>query len=116
MTLTWKDAVATVLVGVAAVITYASLQHFDWALLGSWRVGSLVLLVLGLGTCIASSTGDDPTKNYWTLTASVIGVLALLVGLLGIITGSKLAFIALFGAIIGLWALTSLHHLLAKGD
>ena len=116
MTLTWKDAVATVLVGAAAVITYASLQHFDWALLGSWRVGSAVLLALGLGTCIASSKGDEPTKNNWTLFASVIGVAALVIALLGIITGSKLAFIALFGAIIGLWALTSLHHLLEKED
>lgn len=116
MTLTRKDTLATVLVGVAAIIAYARLQNFDWALLGSWRVGSVALLALGLGTCIAASTGDKPTKNTWTLLASVIGVVALVAALVGIIFGSKLAFIGLFAGIVMLWALTTIHHLVEKGE
>ena len=115
MSLSWKDAVATLVVGAAAVVTYARVKEFDWPLLTSWRMGSLVLLVLGLGTCIVVGSGVVPTKDGWTITATTLGVAAFIFGIIGMAINSKLAFLALAAGIIALWLLTTLHHLITTG-
>ena len=115
MALTWKDGVATVLVGAAAVITYATLNNFNWVGLDSWRIATVSLLALGLGTCIVVGSGVVPEKNNWTILAGVLGVLAFVFALIGIISGTKLAFVSLAILIGALWLLSTTHHLLMKG-
>ncbi len=115
MSLSWKDAVATVLVGAAAIVTYARVKGFDWPLLNSWRLGTLVLLVLGLGTCIMVGSGVTPTKDGWTIAATILGVLAFGLALVGLVAGSKIAFLLLAADIVALWLLSTIHHIIAAG-
>lgn len=111
MSLGWKDAAATLITAAAAVVTYARVKGYSWPLLGSWRMGTLALLVLGIGACAA---GAVPNKDAWTTVASVLGIAGMVIGLLGLIAGSKLAFLLLAADIVLLWAVSTMHHLLAK--
>lgn len=115
MSLTWKDAVATVLVGAAGVITLASVQGYEWPLLGSWRTVAAIMLVLGLGTCIIVGSAAVPEKNNWTITATLLGVTAFILVAATIITANKPLAIILLSDIVALWILSTTHHLLTPG-
>ncbi|HKX73481.1 MAG TPA: hypothetical protein VJM32_05680 [Candidatus Saccharimonadales bacterium] len=111
----WKDAVATVLTAGVAIVTYAKLKGFDWPLLSSYRTASVIVLALGLGACIAASWNGTPLKDNWTVLASILGVLAFGLGMINLITNNQIIFVALAVDIVALWAITTLHHLIAKG-
>jgi hypothetical protein len=115
MSLTWKDAVATVLVGSVAAITFAQVKGYDWPIMGNWRVASLAALVIGLGACIVVESGATPTKNAWTSTATVLGSSSVILALAGIIFGSKVAFYVLVADIVALWLVASTHHVITAG-
>lgn len=115
MSLGWRDAAATLATVAAMTITYARVKGYDWPLLGSWRMGTLAVLILGFGACIAAGTGAAPTKDGWTIAASILGGGAAVLGLIGLVAGSKLAFLLLAADIVLLWAVSTVHHLLAKG-
>jgi hypothetical protein len=115
MSLTWKDAVATLLSGGAGIILYGKLKGYNWPLLSSWRLATLALLVIGLGACIIIGSGAVPAKNGWTTTASILGGLAFFLILTGLITGNKLFFFAVGLDIIALWAITTMHHVFIHG-
>lgn len=115
MALGWRDGVATVLTGGAALIAYAKVKGWDWPLLGSWRIATLILLVLGLGTCIIVGSGGVPAKDGWNIAASVLGGLAFVIGIAGLIFNNQALFVVLAVDIIALWAVATLHHIIAAG-
>jgi len=114
MTLSWKDAAATVLTGFTETVAYARLRHYKWPLLHNWRTASLVVLLLGFAICIVAGWGIVLHKNTWTTTATVLGSIAGLAGILGIIFNNKVCFIVLAGAILVLWLLATIDHTMAK--
>ena len=116
MSLGWKDAAATVLTAGAIVVTYAKVKGFDWPLLGSWRMASAVLLVIGLGTCILIGSDSIPAKNVWTTSASILGGLAFLLAVANLLFNNQVVFLTLASDIVILWAITTLHHLVATGS
>lgn len=116
MSLSWKDAVATILTGGVGLVMYAKLKGFDWPMLGSWRVATLVVFTLGIATCIAVSGDTIPAKNAWMTLASVLGGLAFVLLLIGLFMNSKLIFVALCVDIFILWVVSTLHHTLTAGS
>ena len=115
MTLGWRDTAATVLTGGATLIAYAKVKGWDWPLLGSWRIATLILLVLGLGTCILVGAGGVPAKDSWNIVASVFGGLAFAIGIAGLVFNSQALLVALAVDIVALWTIATLHHLLTTG-
>jgi hypothetical protein len=113
MSLSWKDVVATFIVAGVAVIAYAILNDFNWTFLSSYRWGSLLVLFLGFATCIVVGSGVEPSKSSWTITASVLGVIAILAATIGIILDSRYAFIILVIDILVLWFLATIHHMVS---
>lgn len=110
MSIGWKDVIATVLTAGAAVITYAKLNGFNWPLLGSYRTASVVLMVFGIGACIAATWSNTPFKDNWTILASILGSFAFWLGLVNLIANSQILLVALTINIIALWAITTFHH------
>lgn len=115
MSLGWRDLMATILTAGAVAITYAKLKDIELPLLGSWRMGTLALLMLGLGTCIIVGSGSTPMRDAWMITATVLGVLAFIIGVVGLVMDSRVAFVALAVDIVALWAVATLHHLTTAG-
>jgi hypothetical protein len=112
MSVTWRDLIATLLVGVGGVVVYAMLKQLDWPLLTSWRMGTLVLFVLGLGTCIFVGSAGVPEKNSWNTVATVLGVGAIILAIAGLALNSKVIFLFLATDILALWLVATLRHML----
>ena len=115
MSLTYKDAVATVITAGVVVLSYAKLKEYDWPLLGSWRLATLALLILGLGTCIFVGSNITAIKGGWMNAGAAVGGLAMALAILGLIFNNKIMFILLSVSIIALWALTTIHHIVERG-
>lgn len=114
MRLTWRDAVATALVIAMGAVVFAVLGEWGWPLLGTVAAGSGVLLAMGLAACIVggSDMGQFSMHDPILAGSTILGVLAFVLAIAGMITGSETAFVVLALAIGTLWVLATLRHAL----
>jgi hypothetical protein len=112
MNLTWRDGIATVLVAAAALVY------------GLWILGmvdglameAVAVIVLGLGF-LASALAVVPgfgkliggSKAYLA-TASLIGVVALVSGILTVVDGTETTLAVLVLSTLVLWGLATVRH------
>jgi hypothetical protein len=77
-----------------------------WLVGNSYRWATVVILVLGLGTCALGS----PERSASVKVLSALGILALGLGALALITGSLTALSLLVLDTVVLWAASTLGH------
>ena len=107
--LTGKDLAAAV-VAVLAVLAYvANVQ--DWWYLGSNRWAAVTIVAIGAIGCPlgARLVGEKPTSLPIVVLA-LLGVAALTLGILAIVTAAQWALLALTLLIVALWAGATLRH------
>jgi hypothetical protein len=112
MNLTWRDGIATVLVAAAAVV------YGLWILdmVDGLTTEAVAVIVLGLGF-LASALAVVPgfatlmsgSKAYMA-TASIIGVAALVGGILTIVNGTEETLAVLVLSTLVLWGLATARH------
>jgi hypothetical protein len=111
MTRTGKDVAATLLTALA-VLTFAA-THESWNI---WLVGDSrrwaagAILLLGALTCGLGSPGRDKLTRLLAL----LGVLALILGVIALITASLTPLSLLVLDIVALWALSTFRHALDR--
>jgi hypothetical protein len=111
MRLTWRDGVTTVLAVAVVLATMAVVEEWGWPLLGSYRAGGVVLLVLGFGMCALSGSSQTTSmRSPYTVTTSILGVLALGFAIWAIIADTQAPFVALAIDIVLLWLVSTMHH------
>ena len=119
MRLTWKDAVATVFMAAIVVIYVAFLNSTTAWLISSARGTAAAVLVLGIvGGCGMSAAGEQyaaaEQKDKWarayTSLASVLGLTALVAGVIVLITASTVALAVLVAATLALWLAATARH------
>jgi hypothetical protein len=104
MKLTWRDGVATILAACAGAVT-----------LGSSRAGAGVLAAIGWAMCmVGGSRTTSSFKGPVGVLASTLGVIALVLIVLGLITGSEAVFLALATDIGVLWLVATTRHATAR--
>jgi hypothetical protein len=117
MRLTWKDGVATMLVGLAVAAALAAVGDWGWPLLGSNRPAVIVLGLIGLAACAVAGGGQgaeakEPPRFIGVLGGvSLVGHVAVL-GLIiaGLVVPSDAVVVVLASLIVGLWLVGSVHH------
>jgi hypothetical protein len=123
MRLTIRDGLATLLVAAAAAV------YVLWvtgAAMTGWpvRVAAAVVFALGFAACLsdqkqmavvygASREGPRPPVAY-VVNASVIGALALVSGVIALVTGSAVMLAVLAASMAGLWLIATARHTLAS--
>lgn len=120
MRLTWRD-VATVPFMAAIIAMYVA--HLDGAsgwLLSSTRGNATAILVLGtVGGCALGSTGDlfagkhTAATELYSMLAGLLGLTALVAGVIALIAGNGPALAVLFGATMALWVVSTTRHMFA---
>jgi hypothetical protein len=110
MTLTRKDFGATVLAALVVLVYVANVQ--DWWYLGSNRWAAATMLVIGAISCPLGARVDEIEKSVTTpiVLLGALGVTALVLGIIAIITAAQWALLALAIVLIVLWAGTTLRH------
>ena len=112
MRLTWRDAVATVLVLAGLTMALSVSQGWDWPLLGGVREGIVALTLAGLAACLLGSPRErfyytDPFGLFFAVVA-VAWLAFAVVG--GLITGGQQFLLALAGITTMLWLLGTVRH------
>ena len=121
MGLTWRDAVSTlaaalIVVAYAAYVGGASL----WLISSTWAT-TAVIVILGL-ICAVFAIGDSRSRprTRWAQILSVItivlGVIALLAGLAGMVINSAYSLKILVMAMLVLWTIGTTMHVSTIGS
>jgi hypothetical protein len=111
MTLTRKDAAATVLTALAVLAFVATHEAWNVWLIGSshrWAAGAIT--VLGMMSCSLGSAGAEMGKHPATRLLAVVGTAVLVFAVWAIATGSLTALALLVVADIVLWGGATLRH------
>jgi hypothetical protein len=119
MQLTWRDGAATVLAALVVAVMLALTQAWSWPLLGDYRAGVVALTIIGFGMCAtgAGAMQASAFRQPFTIVASLLGVVALGLVVLGLIYATQTLFVALGITLLALWVVTTVDHVLtAPGD
>jgi hypothetical protein len=117
MRLTWKDALATLFVGAAAMLYLLSAG--GTAQPAAPRGLAVGIFGLGIGACYTAKSqmaavygveGKPRPPLFYVVLVSALGAVALTSGVIAIITGGGVALAMLTGAMVALWALSSVRH------
>jgi hypothetical protein len=113
MKISFKDATATVLAALAALVALAVINDWGWPLLSGYRAGTIALGVIGFGMCTVGSDystvhGPDP----FVVVAGLLGVAALGLAIAGLIWATGALFVWLAVTILLLWLVTTVRHVL----
>jgi peptidoglycan/LPS O-acetylase OafA/YrhL len=110
-----KDLISTILVVIVGALVYLDSTGIMFPFSSHYRAGTIMLFVLGLSICAFGSKAAWPIKksNLWLSLSAALGILALAVGIVGIVVGSKFFFYLLAAIITLLWGITTLRHLVS---
>ena len=121
MGLTWRDAVSSFAILVIVIAYAAYLGGTTLLLISSTWATSAVVLVLGIG-CAVVAAGDLYTRpqprlgEVFRRITTVLGTIAVIAGLIGLITGSAHALEILVVVTITLLGTATFWHVLTIGS
>jgi hypothetical protein len=110
MALTRKDLVATGLTAVAVLAFLATHEGWNVWLIGDRRWAAGAISLLGIATCAQGS----PEKGVGTKFLAGLGMLAVVLAVGAIVTGSLTVLSLLVIDMVLLWALSTSRHVLAR--
>lgn len=115
MRLSWRDGVATVCVAAAALLYAVWLSEDEVLGMSGSRLLGAIVLVLGLAasvTAVVFGVGEGllrASKLYLAI-ASVIGVAALVAGILVLVNESEAMLATLVASTVVLWLISTVRH------
>ena len=109
MFLTRKDLAGTTVAALVVLVYVANVQ--DWWYLGSNRAAAVTMLAIGAVGCPAGAriVGESLTSPAIML-LGLLGLAALVLGVLAVVTAAQWALIGLAIVVVVLWAGTTLRH------
>ena len=113
--LSWRDAVATILVAGVVVANLAVDRSWGWPMLGSNRSAALAVVALGLAACIAGWAGTTELRlgDPYMAVGATLGSAALVLTVAAASTGSHGLLTWLVADVVVLWTVATLHHAVA---
>lgn len=115
MRLSWRDGVATVCVAAAALLYAVWLSEDEVLGMSGSRLLGVIVLVLGLAasvTAVVFGVGEGllrASKLYLAI-ASVVGLAALVAGILVLVNESETMLATLVGSTVVLWLISTVRH------
>jgi hypothetical protein len=115
MTLTRKDAAATLLTALAVLVFVAAHESWNvWPIGSSNRWAAVAITLIGAVTCGFGSAADEMSQEGGmgpaTKSLAGVGVVAGVLAIWAIVSGSLTALSLLVVAIVVLWAGSTLRH------
>jgi hypothetical protein len=119
MSLTWKDGLATIFVGVGAVLYLLWAGGTTVSGLSGPRALTVAIFGLGIGGCYTAKSHMEtvygvgsrrrPPLLYVVLAAG-LGAVTLIAGIVALASGGDAAMATLTAAMVALWALATIRH------
>jgi hypothetical protein len=123
MILTWKDGLATLFVGAAAVLYLLWAGGTTVSGLSGTRALTVAIFGLGIGGCYTARShmetmygvGSRPRPPlYYVVLVSVLGGVTLVAGVIALASGGDAALATLTRAMVALWALATIRHSMSR--
>jgi hypothetical protein len=123
MSLTWKDGLATLFVGAAAMLYLLWAGDTTVSGLSGPRALTVAIFGLGVGGCYTAKShmeavygvgGRTRPPLYYVVLASVLGGVTLVAGIVALASGGDAALATLTGAMVALWALATIRHSMSR--
>jgi hypothetical protein len=108
MALTGKDLGATVVAALVVLVYAANVQ--DWWYLGSNRWASVTMAAVGALGCPLGARIEQAAPSGPIVLLGLLGVAALVVSILAIVTAAQWALLTLAIVLVALWAGATLRH------
>ncbi len=122
MRLSWRDALATLIVLVGLAFALAVTQGWSWPLMNGVRAGIIALGLAGILACSASGWAQDAQEEgpsfYRTpffIGGALLGTFLLIVGIVGLFANTMVFLAWMMAAFALLWLLTLVHRLMPLG-
>ncbi len=109
MKLKWQDLITTLLVIVGGVIVYAKFYSYNWAIIGSWRSATTLLLIVGF-LMFLFSRFNFANLSILNVSEMVLGVVAILMAVWGIFVVNHFVFYGLATVLGVLWLIDTARH------
>jgi hypothetical protein len=111
MRLTWRDGLTTLLAILVVAIYAAHAAGVAIPVVDGARGATLLIGIAGFGMCLVAGTGAEaPSKGGYTVLASALGISALSLIVVSLITGWDLAVPLLAADTVLLWLISTAHH------
>jgi hypothetical protein len=118
MRLTWRDDLATLLVAAAGLVAFLWLRGAALTGMSPRTIGAIVF-ALGFAACtsdkvgmanVYGAEGNRRAPMAYVALASLLGLAALVAGVLAVVTGSETVLVALVAAMAALWLMATVRH------
>ena len=113
MRLTWRDGLTTLLLVAVGLVYYAYSIGADIAVINETRGALVILGVTGLGMCIVGGSSGIVGRNSYTGLMSVLGVAALALFIIGLITAAAWMVTLLAIDVAVMWGIALVFRVLA---
>jgi hypothetical protein len=114
MRATWRDAVATGLVGAAATLYGAHAAGAHLPGLHAVRPIAAVIVGLGLLACVTAAWPLQDASSAYGRWVGALGAAAFVAGMIALIGGNEIALTALVGITVAMWITATARHLSAR--
>lgn len=123
MGLNWRDGIGSLLVAAAVAVTLSVVYGWNWPLIGDARAGVIALFVLAYPSCLvaqapgrmAAAMRHDTTWGSFLVIATVLGALALVLMIAGVIMNSVTVLIGTALVVVAIWSVATAHHVFEAG-
>jgi hypothetical protein len=113
--LTWRDALATILVGTAVAVFFAATRDWGWPLVGSPGSAAVAMGVLGLAACtMADPFVPGEGTSGFIRTGMLLSFVATGLVFAAAISGSETVLLALAVNLAVLWVIATARHALGR--
>ena len=116
MRLTFKDAIATLLVLVGLAFAYSVVAGWGWPLMNGVRAGIIALGVASFIACPVSWRMNAPDffKSPFFVTGAIVGVFLLGLMITGLVVGTVAYLEWMMAGVVLMVVITLLHHMLPE--
>lgn len=115
MGLTVKDLISTIGAILVALIYYANAKGMDLAIISSTRGTIAALLIVGFAMCaLGAKIPEGGMGSPMMILMSTLGGVALLLAVIGLITGNKSFVVILAALTLIMWVISTIRHIVIK--
>jgi hypothetical protein len=112
MSLTWRDAVTTIVAAGALVVAIAVIRNWNVPIISNPRWAAFILIAIGIALCIVGNVSGQPDfADPYVMIMAVLGGGIILLAALALIMGTAVYVGLAAGVLLLMWLVSTIRHI-----